>query len=73
MTAVVVTVAWIVCGVLVYGIAFGHAQGEQEVGYAEMNYRSDSGVAALFSLFGPIALVVMFFLTGFAQHGLKWK
>ena len=67
-----VIVAWIVCGTFAYAIAFAEFQRGFPTIAAE-NRRSDAGFSIILGLFGPIALVVILCLSGFAEHGLKWR
>ena len=55
-----------------YGILFAHIQKK----YPELaieDKRQTMGFSILFSFFGPIALLVTFFMSGFAEHGLKFR
>jgi len=65
-------VIWVICGVLAYGICFGYLQ-RKFPDIAEEEYRRDMGTSVLFGFGGPITLSVLFFMTGFAEHGLKFK
>jgi hypothetical protein len=66
-------VVWLLCACLTYGINFGYFQREF-AGIAEITRRSDMAMAMAFGLFlGPLGLLVSFFLSGFCQHGLKFK
>ena len=63
-------VAWLVCAIIAASIALGHFQNKYPR-IAKEYYRSDLSVAWFFGLFfGPVALVVSFFLSGFCQYGL---
>ena len=63
----------IMCGVLQAGINFAYFQGKYPT-LAEEGYRSDLGFAyGLGLLFGPLALLVSVFMSGFAQYGVKFK
>ena len=63
-------VAWLVCAIITASIALGHFQGKYPRTEKE-NYRSDLSGAWFFGLFfGPVALVISFFLSGFCQYGL---
>ena len=63
-------VAWLVCATIAASIALGHFQNKYPR-TAKENYRSDLSMAWFFGLFfGPVALAVSFFLSGFCQYGL---
>ncbi len=63
----------LLCAVISAGIGFAMAQGEFKV-IAKEKYREDLGFAWLYSLtFGPLALLIFFFLSGFCKYGIKWK
>ena len=63
-------IGWILCGILGYGIDFAYFQGK----YPDKNMeREDMGQAMLMSFGGPIFLVAVFFYTGFAKYGLRFK
>ena len=77
----------IACAALTYSITYGWRQGEDEVfsrrlygdlRYAEAHRRENGGFAIFFAgLFGlgggPITLVIVWRLSGFGQHGLRWR
>ena len=65
-------VFWIICGVLAYGITFGHFH-RNHPSIAEKNYRQNMSFSVGIGLIGPIGLIVIFFHSGFAEHGLKFK
>jgi hypothetical protein len=66
--------AWAFCGMFAYAITFGHLQNNPRWhSLAKEEYRKDLAFAVFAGLFGPIALFVVYFFTGFAQHGLKWR
>jgi hypothetical protein len=60
---------WIACGVLAYGIAFA----DFHYGCLPSSRRKHQRFACAFALLGPFAVVVSFLLSGFAQHGLRFK
>lgn len=63
-------ISWFVCATIAASIALGHFQNKYP-SIAKGNYRSDLSEAWFFSLlFGPVALAVSFFLSGFCQYGL---
>lgn len=67
-----IVLGWIGCGILTYSIAFAFFQGEFPLLSAE-DYRLDMGGSILFGCFGPFGLFVLFFLSGFGKHGLKFR
>ena len=63
-------VAWLVCAIIAASITLGHFQNKYPR-IAKEDYRSDLYEAWFFGLFfGPVALAVSFFLSGFCQYGL---
>lgn len=72
MTLLLIIAGWLICSVLSYGILFAHAQREFPF-IAERDYRKDMAFSMALGLFGPFILVASIFLTGFAQHGLKFR
>lgn len=68
----IIITGWIICGIVTYGITFGHFQGEWPT-IAKKKYRQDMAFAVGFSFLGPIGLVLSFLMSGFAEHGLKFK
>ena len=70
--AKLIIVIWIICGILTYGITFGYFQGGwPEI--SEKGYRQDMSFSVFFGLLGPIGLIISFFISGFAEYGLKFK
>ena len=64
--------SWLICGFLAAGTAYAFFQGSYPE-FAEKDRRDDLGIAIFLGLFfGPLALVVIFFFSGFAKHGV-WK
>lgn len=64
---------WLICGLGAAGLYFAYFQGEYP-NSAKDDYRKDLADGFLFGLiFGPIALLVGFFRSGFAQHGWRLK
>lgn len=61
---------WIICGVLAYGIYFGNAQAVSL--FPKEYYRKHMAEAVLFGILGPFGLFANYFMTGFAEHGLKF-
>ena len=67
-----VLIIWLICGILTYGITFAYMQEEYPL-VAEIGYEADRNFAILLGICGPIGLLVSFFRSGFAKHGLKFK
>jgi hypothetical protein len=67
-------VVYVVCIVLTVAILIADSKVEYKILWRidpEGQYRETIGFGVLFGLMcGPIALLIMFFTTGFAQHGL---
>ena len=60
---------WLACSVLSAGMVIGHARGEWP-SIAEEDYRKNLGFGFLFGILGgPITVVMLFFFTGFCEHG----
>jgi len=79
---------WIVCGVLAFGLTLGYLLREfahlvylaafkerfpHLRGGPRRTVAEDVGFSLLGFLFGPIWLVVVFFLSDHAKHGLKYR
>ena len=63
-------VAWLICATIAASITLGYFQNKWPF-LAKEQYRGDlSKVWFLGLFFGPVALVVSFFLSGFCQYGL---
>ena len=70
MNTKVLIVFWLICSFLCYGITFGNFYGE----FGNFNYREHMGFSMLLGIVtGPFGLIVVFFITGFCQHGLRFK
>ena len=69
---IVVLIIWVFFGVLGYAVTFAYFQHEWPDS-AKTDYREQMGSAAFIGLFGPIGLIIVFFATGFAKHGLKFR
>jgi len=41
--------------------------------FEKEEYKEDQSTSILVSLLGPLSLLVVFLVTGFAKHGLKFK
>jgi hypothetical protein len=64
---------WLACSALTYAMNFADFQKSFPL-IAEKYYRQDMAHSVAFGLIlGPIGLIVVFFTSGFAEHGLKWK
>lgn len=73
MMIILMIIGWIVCGIFAAGGLFATMQGDFS---SDESTREDLGVALLIGLaFGPVALVLSIFLSGFYEHGwrLRWK
>lgn len=72
---VLFTLGWIACGVLAYGIAFAaHQRSDDYLPHTRAAWRRRNMALSVFiGLFGPIGLMIIYFVTGFAEHGLKFK
>lgn len=64
-----IVIGWFVCAVLTAGVELADAQGKYPR-FAEAHYRDDLGSSWFIGLFfGPLALILSVFMTGFYQHG----
>ena len=72
MIIIILLTIWIVCGIITYSIAFAWFQGELPT-LSERYYREDMGCAILVGILGPVALILVFLVSGLAEHGFKWK
>lgn len=69
---------WVVCGVLGYGISLAHWQRNFPITANDPDrgpgkYREDVGFSIFIGFCGPLGLLLIFFLTSKAKHGLKFK
>lgn len=71
MTIFLILIFWLVCGYYGAGMLFSMMQ-YGFPGMAREQRRQDASFAIFIGLFGPIALVIGFFLSGFAEHGV-WR
>lgn len=70
MILAMVVLVWLLCSILSTSITLGYFQEEYKE-IAKSTYRTDLGTAWFMGLaYGPFALVLSFFLSGFIQHGL---
>lgn len=69
---IVLALIYVPCSVLTYGITFGYFHREFSL-VADKMLTTNKRMAALFAFFGPIGFLLSFFMSGFVQHGLKWK
>lgn len=74
MTTIIISylVFHILCGVLTYGITFGHFQ-RKWPSLAEEGKSGDRSFAFSIAAYGPIGLFASLTLSDFAKHGLKFK
>ena len=76
MNYILIAAGWLVCGVLAYGVTLGDYLWQTEKGGSSLDpewKRNDLSFSVFIGLLGPLGLLVSFFLSGFAQHGLRWK
>ena len=63
-------IAWLVCAIITASAALGHFQ-RSCPSMAKIAYRDDLAMSWLFGLiFGPLGLIISFFMSGFCRHGL---
>lgn len=67
--AVTVALIWTSCGVMTTGMLTAHFTYEFP---DTSDVREELGVATIISLCGPLATLVTFSFTGFAEHGMCW-
>jgi len=73
MLALVIVLAWFACGTISAGFDFADNQGRWP-SLAKEGRRKDLGDAFLMGLAGgPFALVVVFFSSGFGEHGWRLR
>lgn len=70
---ILAALCWLIGAAFSYAISFAYFQRSFSL-LSQQNLRRDAGSALLFGLvFGPFGMVLAFFLSGFAEHGLKWR
>lgn len=62
---------YLLCGILAYGILFAYQQVKYEL-KAKSYYDVDRWVSIMFGLLGPLGLLIVLFITGFAKYGVKF-
>lgn len=62
----------LVCGVLAYGIIFADLQRRLPKRGPDY-YRRDLSYSVYIGILGPIGLTVSLIVSGFAEHGLKFR
>jgi len=63
----------LICAALFAGIFFAYFQAKFP-SIAEEGRREDLGCAwGMGLLFGPVALIVGIFMSGFMEHGVRWR
>ena len=72
MIYLIIGLVWLILVILTYGMSFAYFQKEFSI-LSEGAYRQDMAQSVLLALFSPISTIVVFFNTGFAEHGLKFK
>lgn len=68
---IVVLLAWVVCGVVTYGLMFAHFQRGFAL-IAKDDYRCDVKASLFMAAFGPLGLIATV-LSGCFLHGLKFR
>lgn len=68
MSAIIFVLFWVACGTAAAGIAYADFQRTFTLS-ADKSRRDDAGFALVVGFFGPVGLLVIFFLSGFAKHG----
>lgn len=69
---VLLVLMWLVCAVLAQGVGVAYFQAKYPT-LAQEDFRTDLGVCLGMGLFGgPLALVIIYLMSGFAEHGLQW-
>ena len=63
--------AWVFCSLLSYGLTFAYFQ-RKYVWIAENEYRQDMIFSIVWSLAGPISLVLSIVLGNFRKYGIKF-
>lgn len=69
--ATITAVIWIACAILNFGIMFAFFQRKWPI-LAEEDYQRDYAMCAIFSILGPISLLISL-VTRTCGYGLKWK
>ncbi len=64
-------VVWIACGVLAYGLTFGHFQ-RRWPGIAKEMRSNHRALALLLAIVGPLGVFIAL-TNGSAKHGLKFR
>lgn len=59
-------------GTMAYAITFAYFQREYP-SLAERDYRKDKARGVAFAILGPVGLIVSYYASDFAEHGLKWR
>lgn len=63
---------YVACWIVTYGMAFAFWQGAFP-SIAKEHRRRDMGEAAMMAFFSPVSTFVVFFMTGCAEYGLKFR
>jgi hypothetical protein len=72
MSVAVLIAVWLMCWLLNVGMILAQTRQESPLLWPKVR-RSDMGYATVISVFGPIATLVIFCITGFAEHGWRWR
>ena len=62
---------YILCGVLAYGILFAFLQ--NELADSQHTIKEDKSMAKTIAFAGPAGLIITFYLSEFAKHGIMFK
>ena len=69
-------VGYLVCAFICYGLFFANLQGEfpSASGFEYKEQMASSAIIGILAgFFGPIGILMVILMTGFAQHGFKVK
>lgn len=72
MTSVLITIVWIVCGVLAHGVTFAYFQNQWPF-FAYKHRGTDRALAVVFALLGPLGLAVVLLLGECGRYGLRFR
>lgn len=75
---VVLIGVWLACAVLMFGMMLANIQAHWKgSGYEQREYRGHAGGCLVFTMFfgalGPLGLLLVWAMTGFAEHGLQYR
>lgn len=72
MIAWAILLVYSICGVLAYGITYGHFQNKWPR-LAALERTSDRFLAIVVGLIGPIGLLVALMQSNMGRYGMKWR